>query len=244
MNTNTGNQTVGDLVTERPAVRPALERYGIDYCCGGDRPLAEAAAAAGVDLRELCAAMDAAEADAPEGGRDWSQATLTELVAHIEGAHHAFLREAFPRIEALFTAVLAAHQARHGKVLRPLREVFGSLRTEIEQHLEREESLLFPYVRRLEEYVRGGGRQPAVGSERIRNPVRVMRLEHDDAGQALSEMRGLTDGYRLPEDACRSFRALYDALQELERDLHEHIHLENNILFRKAVALDIACWGV
>jgi regulator of cell morphogenesis and NO signaling len=237
-------QTVRDLVVESPEARPVLERLGIDYCCGGERTLTAAAAAAGVDLAELTDALEAVPPAPSAGIRNWSEATLAALVDHIEQVHHAFMRRSLPRIAALFDKVIAAHGQRHARVLRPLKQVFTALRGEIERHLQKEEHVLFPYVRSLEALAANGSRAFAREHGSIQNPVRVMRLEHDDAGRALARMRALTDGYRLPEDACESFRALYEALVETEGDLHEHIHLENNILFPRAIALENACWGV
>ncbi len=179
--------------------------------------------------------------DAPaEGGegRDWSEASPTELADHIERRHHAFMRRHLVLLGELIPKVRAAHAEAHGEMLGEVERVFGELRAEIEMHLMKEEQVLFPYVRRLQAYREGRGPRPHIHCITVQNPVRQMRIEHDDAGQALERFRELTDDYSLPQDACPSFAALYEALRALEGDLHEHIHLENNILFPRAVALE------
>jgi regulator of cell morphogenesis and NO signaling len=125
-------------------------------------------------------------------------------------------------------AVVKAHGDAHPRIVHPLARTLAGLSAELEQHMRKEEMILFPFVER-------GGPAP-FGS--VANPIRVMEHEHDSAGQALAEMRRVTDGFTLPEGACNTFRALYAGLEELERDLHMHIHLENNILFPKALAAE------
>jgi regulator of cell morphogenesis and NO signaling len=237
----TDDVTVGQLAVERPAARDVLERLGIDYCCGGERSLAEAAGERGLGPEEVLRAVREAERSAPaEGGegRDWSQATPAELAGHIERRHHAFMRRQLPLLGELIPKVRAAHAEAHGEMLGEVERVFRELRAEIEMHLMKEEQVLFPYVRQLQAYREGRGARPIIHCITVQNPVRQMRIEHDDAGHALQRFRELTDDYSLPQDACPSFAALYEALQALERDLHEHIHLENNILFPRAVALE------
>ncbi len=234
--------TVRDLVLKHPETRQALESLGIDYCCGGGRSLAEAAAAAGIDLTAVAKAVQQAAddanlaSDAPE--RDWRQASLTELANHIEGTHHVFMKQALPRLDDLFAKVLSAHGARHGDMLASLRTTFQSLRSEIEMHLLKEEQVLFPYIRQMEAEMAQTGQIPPMHCGTAANPIRQMEAEHERAGAALMQMRSVTDDYALPADACSTFSALFEGLAEMEADLHEHIHLENNILFPRAMALE------
>ncbi|MFO7957643.1 MAG: iron-sulfur cluster repair di-iron protein [Candidatus Brocadiia bacterium] len=233
--------TLRQIVVEHPETRPVLERYELDYCCGGARPLGEAADEAGVKVDELLKALEeavAAEKEEPSDHVNWSEGTLTELADYIESTHHPFMKRQLPRVSELFEKVISAHEEVHGPMLGRMQQVFGALREEIEMHLQKEEQVLFPYIRQMEDYAEGSGPRPIIHCITVRNPVQQMELEHDHAGHALEEMREASDDYRLPEDACEAFRALYDALQELEADLHEHIHLENNILFPRAVALE------
>jgi regulator of cell morphogenesis and NO signaling len=232
-------QTVGGLVAEHPDTREVFERFGIDYCCGGARQVRVAADEEGVDRGELQTAVEAALGD--EGGagrlheRAWAGEPLTDLADHIVSRHHAFMREQLPRIDGLLEKVAAAHAERHGAMLERLAGTFAGLRQEIEMHLLKEEQVLFPYIRAMDAYEPGSGDAPSIHCITVRNPVAQMEREHEDAGHALERMREITGDYALPSDACEAFRALYDGLQALEADLHQHIHLENNILFPGAV---------
>jgi regulator of cell morphogenesis and NO signaling len=148
------------------------------------------------------------------------------------------MREALPRLDNLLNTVIGAHGARHGDMLRALRTTFAGLRQEIEMHLMKEEQVLFPYIRQMEESVSRSGAVPPMHCGTVRNPVRQMEAEHENAGEALASMRSLTEDYTLPADACPTFAALYEGLQDMEADLHEHIHLENNILFPRAEQME------
>jgi regulator of cell morphogenesis and NO signaling len=231
--------TIRNLVVKYPQTRPVLERLGIDYCCGGGHVLKEAAAEKGVALDTLFSALkDSLENSSDEPARDWSVATLTELADHIEERHHTFMREQLPRLQELMAKVFTAHRPRHGDMLSRLQDVYQSLRKEIEQHLMKEEQILFPGIRQIEAYAREGGEKPKLHCGSVQNPIRQMEREHDNAGAALVKMRELASNYALPEDACNTFAALYDGLKDLEDDLHEHIHLENNILFPGSIELE------
>jgi regulator of cell morphogenesis and NO signaling len=234
--------TVRDLVVKYPRTRPVLERFGIDYCCGGGHTLKDAAAEKGVVLDALFAALkDSIEtpvADSSERERDWSFAPLTELADHIEERHHTFMKEQLPRLHELMAKVLKAHGPRHGEMLSQLQDVYQSLRREIEQHLMKEEQILFPGIRQIDACAHEGGKKPELHCGSVQNPIRQMEHEHDNAGAALAKMRELTSDYTLLDDACNTFAALYDGLRDLEDDLHEHIHLENNILFPKSIELE------
>lgn len=234
--------TVRGLVVAHPEARQVLESLGIDYCCGGGNTLADAVTEAGLDLAAVVKALEQAVADAALPGsspeRDWREASLTNLVAHIEATHHVYMKQALPRLGDLFSKVLRAHGPRHGDMLTALQTTFQALRSEIEMHLMKEEQVLFPYIRQMEASVKQTGRVPPMHCGTVQNPIRQMVAEHEDAGQALAEMRSVTGSYALPEDACPTFRALFDGLSEMEADLHEHIHLENNILFPRAEAME------
>jgi regulator of cell morphogenesis and NO signaling len=228
--------TVGDLIARHPEVRSVLDDFHMDYCCRGDRSLAEAARVAGVDLDPVRRALQEAidlPAEGHEPHENWLEASLTRLIDHIERRHHTYMKTNLPRLRNLAAKVLEVHGPRHGDVLRPLLETFDGLKAEIEEHLFKEERILFPVVRQFEAHA-GGGPEPVFHCGSIDNPIRQMRHEHENAGAALERMRRLTSDYRVPDDACESFRALYEGLEALEDDLHQHIHLENNILFPKA----------
>jgi regulator of cell morphogenesis and NO signaling len=237
----TATTLVRDAVVRFPALRKVLESLGIDYCCGGQHSLAEAARAAGLDVTQVLAAANGALADSATATvtaePEYGALTLTALAEHIQDTHHAFLRRHLPGLEALFGKVMKAHREKHGGLLRQMHEVFTGLRLEILAHLTEEERVLFPYIERME--AEQGSAETVTPSPcgTIRSPIRQMEAEHESAGAALAALRRISDGYALPEDACPSFAALYDGLQELEADLHQHIHLENNILFPRALAM-------
>jgi regulator of cell morphogenesis and NO signaling len=219
--------TVGQLVTERPSRARIFETFGIDYCCGGKKPLAQAIAESGLDEKIVLGVLEALDTQAPGADRDWSKATITELADHIEQTHHAYLKIELPRLHSLVTKVAI----RHGE-LRPqlveLARVYARFQEELQSHMHKEEAVLFPICRKLE-----AGRGPqSCGS--VTNPIAVMIREHDDAGDALKQMRELTDDYTPPPDACNTYRALFDSLRQLELDMHRHVHKENSILFPKA----------
>lgn len=227
--TLTATETVGEIVAANPSAARLFERHGIDYCCGGNRPLAEICSEKGIDVEEFSRRL--IEAESPE--RDWRGAPLAELIGHIVGKHHSYLRAELPEIERKINRVLEAHGERHGETISALREVFIALKNELSEHMMKEEQILFPVIRRMEATSR-----LAMPPGAIHQPIRVMEHEHASAGQALAGMRRLTGGFTVPGDACNTFRVLYRQLEELERDLHAHIHLENNILFPRAAELE------
>ena len=234
MTTSTTDLSVGQIAAEFPAAVRVFEKHGIDFCCGGKIPVTEACGRKGLDPAVLLAEIDQAIQAPAEDATDWLSAPLAALIDHILDTHHAYMKVQLPRVEALLAKVVQAHGDRHGAMLRAVSAVYGPMKAELDGHLAKEEMVLFPLVRALE-----GGAQPGsfhCGS--VRNPIRVMCMEHDSAGEALVELRRLTGNYAPPEDACNTFRALYFELADMERDLHRHIHLENNILFPRAIALE------
>jgi regulator of cell morphogenesis and NO signaling len=169
--------------------------------------------------------------------RDWNEAGLSELIHHIVSTHHAFLNAELPEIQERLNQVVENHGAKNPE-LYEVRTVFLTLREEIEGHLRKEEYILFPAIEELEA-AEGEGRRPAMPPfGTVRNPIRMMLFEHDNAGGALGEMRRLTHDYTLPEQICPGYRALFHDLERLEADLHLHIHLENNVLFPRAAGLE------
>ena len=228
--------TVRDIVVAYPQARRLFEAQGIDYCCNGGMTLTAAAKRAGQDYVQLVSAVEQLIQQPPPGdiGRDWSQAPLAELVDHILDTHHAFSRKQLSRIDGLLTTVAGAHR-RHAEMLLAMRQVFDRLHMEIEQHLLKEEMILFPYIKQLQPMIAGFEPYVPMHCGSVARPIEQMQHEHDSAGAALSELRRLSSGYALPPDGCPTFAELYQSLQELEIDLHEHIHLENNILFPRAM---------
>lgn len=225
--------TVGAIVAQRPALSRVFEQAGIDYCCGGKIPLAEACRKKGLDPQQVLAQLEAAAAVAVGGGVDAGKMTLTQLADHIETTHHAYLKTELPRLEAMTTKVAKVH-GEHDSRLPQVNEVFLALQQEMNSHMYKEEQILFPMIRQLE----ASAAVPAFHCGSVANPIRVMEMEHDQAGGALAKMRELTDGFTPPDWACNTYRAMLDALAHLEHDLHQHVHKENNILFPRAIAME------
>ncbi len=238
--TLTAMKTVGEIAAETPSTTREFEKLGIDYCCGGSRTLGEACASANIPVHEALARLEKSLASTQPGGvQDWQNQLLADLIAHITSTHHVFVREESPRIEALAAKVVGVHGKNHPELLQ-VQAIFAALSEELRVHLMKEEQVLFPHVYRMEESSLAGEAAPPAMFGTVLNPVRMMMQEHDGAGEALRSLRSVTHEYTLPADACISFRTLYQALQAFEADLHQHIHLENNILFPRAIAMESA----
>lgn len=232
------SKTVRELAVENPAATRVFEKFGIDYCCGGSKSLGEACQAANIAPDKLLDSLrSAGQSKSTNGNRDWNSESLADLIDHIVDTHHAYTREELDRLDPLLAKVCSVHGQRHPELLR-IQQLLGGLSQELTMHMMKEEQVLFPYIHRMEEAVleKRPIMPPMFGT--VQNPVQMMMHEHDSAGQALHEMRELSAGYTAPQDACVSFQTLYRALDEFERDLHQHIHLENNILFPRAVEME------
>jgi regulator of cell morphogenesis and NO signaling len=231
-------KTVGEIAAETPNATREFEKLGIDYCCGGSRTLGDACTAAKIPVAEVLARLEKSVTVTTSGdSRDWQNQPLADLIAHITSTHHVFVREECPRIETLAGKVLGVHGKNHPELLQ-VQQIFSVLSEELSVHLMKEEQALFPYIVRLEESFVAGEAAPPAMFGTVVNPVRMMMQEHDGAGEALRTLRSVTHDYAIPADACISYRTLYQALQGFEADLHQHIHLENNILFPRAVAIE------
>jgi regulator of cell morphogenesis and NO signaling len=233
--------TVRELAVAIPEATRIFERLGIDYCCGGSRSLAEACQTAQVPVEKVVRWLEQAEqtAQTTAGARDWQAEPLAALLSHIVDTHHVFTQQELQRLTQLLIKVCSVHSANHPELLR-LQTLFGSLAQELVPHMLKEEQVLFPYITRMEEAINRERPVPPAFFGTVRNPVRMMMTEHDTAGEVLREMRQLTNNFTTPPDACISFQTLYQALEAFEADLHQHIHLENNILFPRAVEMESA----
>lgn len=232
------NKTVKEVAVEIPGAARIFENLRIDYCCGGNVPLSEGCTKAGVPLDEVLASLVKAQAE-PLPTRDWGKSPLAALVRHIVEKHHAFTFAETTRLEALFVKVCAVHADKHPELLA-MQYYFGELANELRTHMMKEEHILFPYIAAMERAVLEKREVPPAMFGSVENPVRAMMKEHDSAGEALRALRGASNGYAAPENACVSYRELYRSLQALEADLHTHIHLENNVLFPRALEMEAA----
>jgi len=237
------DRSVAELVLEKPSRSRVFARAGIDYCCGGKRTLKDACQSAQVDSDDLLTAIAAADQQPDTGDQaQWQALGLTQLADHIIATHHAFLREELPRIDGLVDRVVAAHGENHPE-LHEVRRLYQLLVQDLMPHMMKEEQVLFPIIRQLESTQAAGAALPQFHCGSVNNPIHAMEHEHQVVGDCLRDLRGLTGGYTPPEDACPTYHAMLDGLQNLENDLHTHIHKENNILFPKAAELEAKLAG-
>jgi regulator of cell morphogenesis and NO signaling len=232
-------QTVREIALENPASIRVFEAYGIDYCCGGRKPLAEACTARNISLDEVIEALERGEAGSGAARVDWTAQPLHALSAHIVNTHHAYVRRELPRLAELAAKVVN----RHGDTKPELPEIqakVAQIAKELLEHLAKEELVLFPYIAKLERSLEDGAAKPQGCFATIANPIAMMTQEHEAAGVLLAEMRKLSGDFTPPVGACPTFHAFYRGLHEFEQDLHQHIHLENNVLFPRAMAMESA----
>lgn len=223
---------VADIVTEAPATIAVFQRHQIEFCCGGHVPLDVVCKNEGLDVEALIAELVTAAQPFAETG-DWDAATLTDLVAHIQATYHEPLYQELPRLRAMLARVVQRHGDRLPETLLPLQATFADLERDLTRHMNKEDAILFPAIVRFESMPEF----TVDGPHPLGGPITVMEHDHDHAADALAAMRTLTSGYEPPEDACPTFRGLYHGLSELEHRMHLHVHLENAILFPKALRL-------
>lgn len=221
-----------DVALSHPAALRILEKYRLDYCCGGERSLAQACQEAGLDARAIYAELTNAQTLPPEAA-PWDWVSPSALIRFIVDTHHVYTRAELLRLETLLDKVTHVHGANHPE-LHELQARFRSLRDELLPHLSKEENLLFPYIEALEKHLHDGAPLPVACFGAVEHPIAQMRREHETAGELLKQMRELARNFVPPPDVCPSFHAAYGGLQDLETDLMRHIHLENNVLFPRA----------
>jgi regulator of cell morphogenesis and NO signaling len=230
-------KTVGEIAVEFPASIPIFEDLRIDYCCGGNRSLKDACALAGVPVEKAAEALEKQKDQEParEGTVDWSRKSMGELGDYILEKHHSFTRAILGRLRELSAKVAKVHGGRHPELER-VEAVVGEMAEEMEGHMAKEEEQVFPYLKAVE---KAGGKKegipdPFAGGPLDTHPLKILMWEHGMTGEEFLELHQLTNDFNPPEDACRSYQSLYQGLRDLEEDLHRHVHLENNVLFRRA----------
>ena len=221
--------TVADIATAIPSSVRVFQQHGIDFCCGGRKPLGDVCQAQGLNVAEIAAAIEASAKVGPSDGRDWTREPLSALIGHIVATYHEPLREELPRLDAMARKVASVHGSKDPALVR-IGDIVAELAPELLTHMTKEEAVLFPAIAAIE----AGGRQPAFP---VSAPIAVMEHEHDYAGALLAELRTLTNGYEPPAWGCATLRALFHGLSELESAMHVHVHLENNVLFPRALGV-------
>ncbi len=225
---NIRNTSLGEIVAENPLVIPVLNKYGLDYCCGGKDTLSRAIHEGNLDEEKVYEELEGVMKETEtltELFRDWRKASIPEIMDRILQTHHVFMKETLAELNALLFKVLKAHYRNHGGLLLEVHKLFGTLKTELEAHLIKEEESLFP---RILDYSQSG--DIAMQKEILEEMV-TTEEEHDAAGDLFRKLNNVTGGYRAPEDSCISFQRTFELLNALEKDTFNHIHLENSILF-------------
>jgi len=235
---NITSRTIRDIALELPQTTRIFESFKIDYCCGGRKMFTEACVNAGADPDAVLEAIESTFNSAADTDADrFVSLSLTALIEHIQGKHHVYTHYELENLRPLMAKVADRHGENHPELLK-LRELFNALADDLSLHLYKEENILFPYILDLETASVNhlSARMPPFGT--VQHPVAMMMSEHDTAGDILREMRQISNDYELPEGACPSYSGLFNRFVALEQDLHQHIHLENNLLFPRAVELE------
>lgn len=235
--------TVREMALNIPGATRVFEKLGIDYCCGGNKPFDKACGEANLQMQQVIDSLESAASDhrqrndADLQAGDWQNALLGDLITHIQNAHHKYVKGETARLRPLLDKVCNVHGTQHPELVR-LRTDFHALAQELSTHMMKEEMVLFPYIERMEESLLAGEPILPAPFGTVEHPITKMVHEHDSAGNLLRHMSQLSNGYTPPDGACTSYKTLYSALAEFERDLHQHVHLENNILFPRAVKME------
>ena len=228
---NLSEPTVAEIVAHDFRTASIFKRHGIDFCCGGNQTLSQASESAGIETRELLAELNTTQ---PQAGTvsldrfgDWS---IELLISYILENHHNWLKARIPEMQPVMKKVAKVHGEHHPELIQ-IADIFQSVVDDLIPHLQKEEIILFPYVQKLVVAKTSGEAAPRPFFGSVANPISGMEADHETVGELMASLRKLSADYRIPEDACGSYRMVYQFLEELEADLHQHIHLENNILF-------------
>ena len=231
------DETLGEIAASDMRKAAIFQKYGLDFCCGGKRTLKEACEEKGLDQKEIEDEFLKAELSNDTPNLFYEQWDLSFLADYIVNTHHSYVRRTMPDIIAYSLKVATAHGDNHPE-LYAIRRLLQEVNTELTSHMIKEEKVLFPFIKALEASATTLGNGYHAGLGTIGNPINMMEMEHELAGNKMKEILSLSDNYRVPEDVCASYQLLYKMIAEFEKDLHTHIHLENNVLFPKAMKLE------
>jgi len=234
---NTSQKMIKDMVTEDFRTAAVFEKYSIDFCCGGKKPLEAACLEQGVDVADVLADLGNLNNIASSGGTRFADWDLDFLADYIVQNHHQYLRRIIPSLSAHTEKVANVHGRNHPELVA-IADRFSAIASELTGHMMKEEQILFPYISVLAAARREGTTPRRPPFQTLRNPIRMMEAEHQSAGDALAFIRSSSLGFAVPPDGCTTYRVTYQELEEFERDLHQHVHLENNILFPKSIELE------
>jgi regulator of cell morphogenesis and NO signaling len=235
--TGENDETLGQIAAKDLRKAQIFKKYGLDFCCGGKKTVKQACAEKGLDATKIEQELQQADkvpASRPLPYTDWS---LDFLADYIVNTHHSYVIKTLPDLRSYAAKVKKVHGDHHPELIR-IHELVEAINAELTSHLVKEEKVLFPYIKAL--VAANNNTQPLQAAHfgTVQNPINMMEMEHEAVGENLAEIRELSNNYSLPEDACASYSLLYRLLEEFEEDLHLHIHLENNILFPKALEIE------
>jgi regulator of cell morphogenesis and NO signaling len=231
--------TIGDMVVANFRTAAIFQKYGIDFCCRGNRTLAAACTEKGINQKLVALELEKIANDATDILPKFDQWELNFLIDYIVSNHHGYVRKMLPVLYQHTTKIASVHGSRHPELVR-LASGFASIGQELEMHMRKEEQILFPYIKSLVAARHAGLTPPVPLFGSVRNPIAMMEREHQSAGDEMAMIHNLTSNYTPPEDACTTYRVTFQELQDFEQDLHQHVHLENNILFPKAILFENA----
>lgn len=240
INNNNTEPTIGEMVANDYRKAEVFKRFGIDFCCGGKDPLDKTCNKKGIDQAEVIQALNAL--DEPQQMRfskDYNNWDIGILADFIINNHHKYVNESLPLLDEYSTKVARVHGRSHPEVIE-ISSLFQAVANELSMHMDKEETILFPYIRQMSMVKHLGELLPVSPFGTIKNTINIMEMEHESAGENMRAINELSNGYNPPEGACNTYKVLYAKLQEFENDLHQHVHLENNILFPKAINLESA----
>lgn len=230
-------ETIGEIVTKDYRKAQVFKRFGIDFCCGGKKTITEVCKTKGIDAAEVENALGSIQEEASSSQNDYLKWSLSFLSDYIINTHHQYVKDNTNFIKELATKVAKVHGDHHPEAIR-IADIFSHVADDLILHLKKEEQILFPFIKELVNVQANGGVLGESGFGNVANPIQIMESEHEQAGEALQIIRDLSNNFTLPDDACNSYLILYKKLDEFENDLHRHVHLENNVLFPKAILLE------
>jgi regulator of cell morphogenesis and NO signaling len=231
--TNIAEQTLASIVTGNHQVVPVLERYNLDFCCKGKRTLAEACAEKGIKIESITEELKSLSDASGKQQMPFTEMNAEQLISYILIHHHFYVKQSMPTIMAHLNKVATKHGDRF-PYMRDVYDMFTIITREMTLHMEKEEEVVFPRIKEIESLYKSG-RSSEILPEYIQTLVRAMEADHEEAGDIMYRIRTVTNSYTAPDDACTTFKVTLAELKEFEEDLHKHVHIENNILFPKAI---------
>ena len=232
-----GEETLAQIAAKDLYKARVFKKYGLDFCCGGRKTVKQACAEKGIDVVKV--EQELQQADKSFGRQqlpynDWS---IDFLADYIVNTHHTYVRKSLPELKSFSAKVARVHGKQHPELVA-IEKLVGDIDSEMSQHMVKEEKVLFPFIKELVAAKNSGTAGPSSHFGTVENPILMMEIDHESVGRNLEIIRKLSSDYSLPEDACSSYSLLYRSLEEFEEDIHIHVHLENNILFPKALSLE------